>query len=838
MKKFWKNLCVCSCALISSMSLWACGKPAPEVSIDLDGDGAISAWETIFEVKEPSYRQLISSDMIVDVATLADLKAINDNTEENKIYNLVSDINCNGEEIAINLRGSKILGNNHVIKNFKFGECIFSSDESTNSKYTHKGLIYNGVAVYDLRLFVGNQVFDQTANVDTIISPLINVSNIDNIEVRGRIGANIKPEGSERNQKVEVSLLNANANTTLVEKKQGLSVSNCKITGKIDYVETTDMTIKIGSAMPHVSVGDTVYNIDSAVDITVRPKGELKVGAIVGENEDFVSTCTANGSVKVIVEGLSKNTPAQVGGIVGMNTSTAEIKNCVANNSITIENALEQTSSSSFDIGGITATNLGTVNYVTSDAKIKIGNVQSAVIGGIAAKSINGIIYNFLARGSIDCQKILDIKVAEVAGLSENGYFTTGIASTNINVDNSTVGSTVYLGMVTIFEHLDFLEGKYNAGKSPKFNGILVDSKNTIYMRPNGSGNVFRYNLGLRNDYLAQAYDDEGKKEIEIIPGGEGEESTEILVKEPILPDLYDKLYYTTGHTVEKYVVDKDIKTLEKLSITYAKNMSKQLKVTQVSSVRQNVIFFVVDLGFKYGLNHSEIDISSLDISQFKYTLAKDDHLIKYFNKESYNGELVDFDRYLDKECTFDNTDEMFSLLNNLFLSNTNESYMALKVSGKFIQSSFVKDSDDAVEEIPEDSSQEGESADDTEGTDDEEGSVDIEVEDTSLSARQKFAAIVARIIKNMFNIEIAPEPQSANHINEFNRDEQTDYEASMDDKYYELIFRSADNIYTLRFDVSQLPFDEGSGSSANGELIGKDFIVYFQYSCKAKFVG
>jgi hypothetical protein len=100
------------------MSLWACGKPAPEVSIDLDGDGAISAWETIFEVKEPSYRQLISSDMIVDIATLADLKAINDNTDQTKIYNLVSDINCNGEEISINLRSSQLLGNNHVIKNF------------------------------------------------------------------------------------------------------------------------------------------------------------------------------------------------------------------------------------------------------------------------------------------------------------------------------------------------------------------------------------------------------------------------------------------------------------------------------------------------------------------------------------------------------------------------------------------------------------------------------------------------------------------------------------------------------------------------------------------------
>lgn len=827
MKKFWKNLCVCSCALISSMSLWACGKPAPEVSIDLDGDGAISAWETIFEVKEPSYRQLISSDMVVDVATLADLKAINNNTEENKIYNLVSDINCNGEEIAINLRGSQLLGNNHVIKNFKFGECLFSSDESTNSKSTHKGLIYNGVAVYDLRLFVGNQVFDQTANVDTVISPLINVSNIDNIEVRGRIGANIKPEGSVYQKTIDISLLNAN--TSVVAGEQGISVSNCKVLGKIDYTETSSMMIRIGSAMPHVEVGDSVYNVDSTVDIAVRPKGVLKVGAIVGQNDDFVSTCTANGSVKVVIEG-NLNEPAQIGGVVGINNNTAEIKNCVANNSISIENALEQTLGN-FEVGGVTATNFGIMNYVTSDAKIKLGNINTAFIGGIAAKSLDGILYNFLARGSIDCQKISDLKVAEVAGFSENGYISTGIASTNITIDNSTSGSKVYLGMVTIFEDLDIPEGAYNAVNSPNFNGILVGSKNTIYMKPSGS--VFRYNLGLRNDYLAQAYDENGPKE-EVSIGEDGE-NIYTPIKEPILPDQYDKLFYTTGHTIEKYNVEKDIKTLETLDITYAKNEGKQLKVSQVSSVRQNVTFFVVDLGLKYGLNHSEIDISSLDTSKFQYTLPKTYHMTKYFEKQSYNGELVGFDRYLDQECTFDNTDEMFSLLNNLFLSNTSETYMALKVSGNFVMSSFVDNSDDSVEEIPEDSVQEGESTDDSDETEDEEGSVDFEVEDSSLSARARFAAIVSRVIKNMFNIEITPEKKPANYINEYNTEQDVSLEE--EDRYYELIFRSEKNIYTLRFDVNQLPYEEGSGMSEK-ELLNKDFVVYLEYSCKAKFVG
>ena len=157
MKKFWKNLCVCSMAVVSACSLWACGKQATEVSIDLDGDGAISAWETIFEAKQYSSRDLLNISNVVDIGNLADLKSINSKVNETHVYRLVRDIDCNGETISINLGSSTLLGNNRVIKNFKLGDCVYPISEDKNFEGNIKGLFYNGVCIIKHNFLITNK---------------------------------------------------------------------------------------------------------------------------------------------------------------------------------------------------------------------------------------------------------------------------------------------------------------------------------------------------------------------------------------------------------------------------------------------------------------------------------------------------------------------------------------------------------------------------------------------------------------------------------------------------------------------------------------------------------
>jgi len=304
MKKFWKNLCVCSMAVVSSLSLWACGKPAPEVSVDLDGDGSIAVWETIFESKEDAIRDLNSSVTIVEISDLAGLKAINENTTESKVYKLIDDINCNGEAISINLGSSTLLGNNKVIKNFKLGDCLYkeTAEDEQYLPANIKGLFYNGVAIYDLRVFVGNQTIDiNNTNSQTIISPFINVANMENIEVRGMLKVDRKrTDGLGSNNSLDVSLLGANINELGIEtnSRKGLSIRNVLINGKILYTEgDTNTRVRIGGAMPHVSKESTLYQVQSNVDISALSSGSLFIGGVAGENDDLITTCNATGEL-------------------------------------------------------------------------------------------------------------------------------------------------------------------------------------------------------------------------------------------------------------------------------------------------------------------------------------------------------------------------------------------------------------------------------------------------------------------------------------------------------------------------------------------------------------
>jgi len=838
MKKFWKNLCVCSMAVVSSLSLWACGKPAPEVSVDLDGDGSIAVWETIFESKEDAIRDLNSSVTIVEISDLAGLKAINENTTESKVYKLIDDINCNGEAISINLGSSTLLGNNKVIKNFKLGDCLYkeTAEDEQYLPANIKGLFYNGVAIYDLRVFVGNQTIDiNNTNSQTIISPFINVANMENIEVRGMLKVDRKrTDGLGSNNSLDVSLLGANINELGIEtnSRKGLSIRNVLINGKILYTEgDTNTRVRIGGAMPHVSKESTLYQVQSNVDISALSSGSLFIGGVAGENDDLITTCNATG---VINFQYTPNTQSKVGGIVGSNNRDGEVKNCISSNVITFDNSIVQDVSRSplLYMGGIAGTNYGVMTYITSDAKINVNKAFECTIGGIAGYSEDGILSNILCRGEINCVNVPTLYVSEMVGVSKYGLFETAIITTKINVDNATINSKVYLGMVTMFEDLDLAivdfmnDNIYNAEYSPHFSGILVGSKNTIYMKPLEGftlDNLFIYNLGLRNEFeFLETDPDTGETKGEWIEGEDGS-STFVPETGTRIPDVYNKLFYTTGYSIEKYTISKDkegkdIKSQDILKLTYAKDSQSNASiVSECSDSRlSNVNSFVRDFGFKYGLNHSEIDLSNLSLDKIKFTLAESEHHCKYFEKLSYNGDLAYFDRYIDGKCTYDSNDEMFSLINSLVLSNVSPQFVPLKISRAFA-STILTSSNDPSEDIPSDDNSGGGTS--SGGNSGEDNLFDDNY-DSSINLAQNFALNIQKIIYNMIGVE--PE------IMQLTDDKNVVGDENYDVKYMLLTFSDVDYRYFFTFDVSKMMMDEN--------MLEDSYIVYLQYQRGNKY--
>lgn len=829
MKKFWKNLCVCSMAVVSSLSLWACGKPAPEVSVDLDGDGVISAWETIFDSANDSVRQIESSAEVVEISDLAGLKAINDNTQQTKVYKLTKNINCNGEALSINLANSVLLGNNKVIKNFKLGDCVYKqADDQTDIPANLKGLFYNGVAIYDLRIFVGNQAIDlNNTNTTTIVSPLINVSNIENIEVRGKLKVNrVDTEGLSSNTSVDVSLLNAHINEVGVniDSTKGLSIRKSTIVGQIEYSETQDTNarIRIGGAIPHNAKNGQVYDVNSNVDIKSNSSGKLYLGGIAGESDDMISTCSTQGNINFV---CTTSTDNRVGGIVGCNNETGEIKNCSTSDTIKFNEEMMRSGSIAMYVGGITGYNYGIMSYVTSDANISINNVLTCQVGGIAGASEDAIISNVISRGSINLSNIKTIYVSEMIGVSKGGYYETAVVTTNINIDNSEHNSYVYLGMLTMFE--DFgIDAMYNAEKAPNFTGILLGSKNTIYMRPSSNDNIFNYNLGLRNPFKYVVLDEDGnpKEEIRVDQFGNpvlDENDNEIVdvVTATRVPDVYSKLFYTTGYSVTKYNVTGDIHATEPLSFTYAKDSSNASIVSECSDSRLIVNFFVRNLGFKYGLNHSEIDLSNLALDQLKFTLSKTEHLTKYFEKKSYNGELIYFDRFIENECAYDASDEMFSLINSLIVSDKTNEFMPIKVSSKFAKSimrssSSSGDNSDVSDDLPLD-------GDSSQGSQD--SSAPDDNEELTLTLAQNFGENIKELIFKMLNISPSIVELDSSKM-------ELDLSSDMFTKYIRLSFITADYRYYFTFDVSQMVADEN--------MVEDSYILYLHYQKVSKMMS
>lgn len=802
MKKFWKKICMC-CLLITAMfGFVGCKDNTIEVSVDLDGDGVVSKWETIFESGETSTRVVTGAD-VVEIGDLAGLKAINDSTET-KRYVLTNDIDCAGEEIVIKLGASSLYGNNKVIKNFKFGDLnlLNANEEVVNANI--RTLIYGGNGVYDLRVFGGKQSYtlNTTENI-SIVSTMLDVHNIDNVIVKGFIDIK-KPHVDDLSGiiKVDVSLLASNTDILNIStEKTPLHISNAEVVGKIDYIEESDCLAiaRIGSAVPVVTNSSKLYNINTAVDINAVVSNDLSVGMIAGENSGMVSTCNSTGNITL------KYLPCneiRVGGIVGSNKMLAEIKNCTTSaniNFVNPENVL-LTSVPKFYAGGITGMNeKGIIEYAVSDAIIQVSDIKWAEIGGIAGHSENGIFNNIISRGSISVTNAERLYTAEMIGVSSKGLIKTCVVTTHININNTEIASEVYLGMLTIFDDLNAVEDDYSASNSPSLSGILlsgVNGSNEVYMK---AGSLFRYNLGLRNTYQYKIDTEYGEDE----DGG----ITETNIYDTRFPDLFSNICYLNDYKLTKYEDIDGEKTAINLVLTYPKDSNNAPLVQEkASTIVYQSNFFIGTLGFRYGLNHNEIDLSDLTLSNIKFTLTENLDT-GYFDKKTYNGEFTYFDRYIDSACTYDKTDEMFSLINYLVLSNQENVYLPIVVSAKFIESRPV------VDILPEEGDSSIEPLDTTDG-DTNDGY------DAELTPSQLFIDNLSRLFALMKMTVIAEE------LTDSKLNIESDFEESASIKYIRFTYRDTSSQYTFTFDISDM---------LESDLTQSNYVFYLKYTKTAK---
>lgn len=813
--KFWKNLAVCSALALSCIAFNGCNcsRNHQEISVDLDGDGVVSDWETIFD-KVESPNRIISVNNIKEISSFAELKAINDNVSDVNYYKLTKNIDCGGEELNINLGNSVLYGNNKVIKNFKLKEIGFTVGEGENATHIDAnvyGLIYNGVGIYDLRLFMGYQQIEiNNLNSSTFISPLVNVGTVDNLVIKGKLDiSRLKTDGLSGDNRVDISMCMTNltdiGEMVLENGYYSPNISNVETIGQINYTEEmTNARVRIGSIISHLTDNAMVYGAKSSVDIKAYSTGTLSVGGIVADNEDFVSTCEYTGTISTTYDPNSNN---YIGGIVGRNFYDAEIKNCTNSGNITFDTDVVTSAKPKMQVGGIVGRNLGVVDYVENNGSIDIKSAYDLEIGGICGSSEYGIFSNVINRAKITLTNCPSVYIAEITGISKYGTYEKIIDMSNITINNGTITSTVRLGMITIFEDLSTsaTDLVYNAEYTPTFAGVLMTGSVVVNQKKTSDDNkYFVYNLGLRNPYEYVVIDpDTGLPKTEVRTDGSGnpildEEGQEIIdiIKDTQTPDQYDKLFYLAdSYSIKKFNILGEDKApvQEVLTFTYAKNSSKSDTVTSVSVPRLKLLFFVEDLGFKYGVNHGEIDLgminSEIDIDKITFTLSVDKSLEKFFEDKKSNGELAMYDSYFDDELKYDgNLDnskdrqsEMYSFLNALLLSNTSKMYKPLKVSYKFAS---------CQENV-----------------------------DTSIKLENNFA----RNIKYLIGLIVGAEPELKELAS--NKEDLTGSSEDVTIKYEYLMASDETYRYRFTFNVTQIVNDNASDNPMT------NYIIYLQYN-------
>lgn len=813
--KFWKNLAVCSALALSCIAFNGCNcsRNHQEMSVDLDGDGVVSDWETIFDKVELPNR-IISVNNIKEISSFAELKAINDNVSDVNYYKLTKNIDCSGEELNINLGNSVLYGNNKVIKNFKLKEIGFTVGEGEDATHIDAnvyGLIYNGVGIYDLRLFMGYQQIEiNNLNSSTFISPLVNVGTVDNLVIKGKLDINrLKTDGLSGDNRVDISMCMTNLTDIgeMVPENGYYSpnISNVETIGQINYTEEmTNARVRIGSIISHLTDNAMVYGAKSSVDIKAYSTGTLSVGGIVADNEDFVSTCEYTGSISTTYDPNSNN---YIGGIVGRNFYDAEIKNCTNSGNIAFDTEVVTSAKPKMQVGGIVGRNLGIVDYVENNGSIDIKSAYDLEIGGICGSSEYGIFSNIINRAKITLTNCPSVCIAEITGVSKYGTYEKIIDMSNITIYNGTITSTVRLGMITIFEDLSTsaTDLVYNAEYTPTFAGVLMTGSVVVNQKKTSDDNkYFVYNLGLRNPYEYVVIDpDTGLPKTEVRTDGNGnpildEEGQEIIdiIKDTQTPDQYDKLFYLAdSYSIKKFNILGEDKApvQEVLTFTYAKNSSKSDTVTSVSVPRLKLLFFVEDLGFKYGVNHGEIDLgminSEINIDKITFTLSVDKSLEKFFENKKSNGELAMYDSYFDDELKYDGDldnskdrqSEMYSFLNALLLSNTSKMYKPLKVSYKFAS---------CQENV-----------------------------DTSIKLENNFA----RNLKYLIGLIVGAEPELKELAS--NKEDLTGSSEDVTIKYEYLMVSDETYRYRFTFNITQIVNDNASDNPMT------NYIIYLQYN-------
>lgn len=688
-------------ALLTTMvaGVSGCGKDKDKnVSIDLDGDGAIAEWETVFQPVEVSDR-IVNKKTVVNIASLADLKAIN-GTAIDTAYVLTKNIDCGGETLSINIGASNYLyGNNKIIRNFKLGEAKMGDaaegviDNGIRDYLTGAAqvsvncLFYNAGAIYDLRLFMGNQTFapkNDTSSMD--VSAINSARFVDNVIIKGAIS--VKPNIDDAIKKYNLAL------AVVDHTGEKIEITNVEVQGKVSYEDgdanrVNSDGLQIASVIPVVTAGSTVYNATAKANIKINSNAKMTVGGVAAVNNGFVTTSRSTGDIDLVYK---ESSSLLCGGVVGSNEQLAEVKNCTASGKINFTSnrdfAVNDTLRTQARVGGIVGKNTaGVISYCATDAIMTGTNLTTLYIGGVCGESSRGIFSNLVSRGSINLTNIDGLTMANLVGKMTYGTVEKAIVLTNIALDNSAYNfSKVRMGMVTVFEEgskTHFTEEAQEEGeesitthfydmatgeqKSPEFGYILVGGVNEVYMKPESEGrNEFEYELGLRNKFLYKADD------------GFGEESLESYVPQM---QMFHSLYYLNNYQVKKYEPVEGVKTDMGIKATYPVTAGSDRVRVVADSIVYNPEWFAKTLCFNYGANHNEINVSGVNqqqgfstLSGIHFTLGADFAKTKYFENSQYNEELARFDSKFETVSTdnsgnYNTEDEMFSFLN--YIMNT-----------------------------------------------------------------------------------------------------------------------------------------------------------------------
>lgn len=792
MKKIWKNLCACSLAMACTGGLVACGKDDTPVSKDLDGDGVISAWETLYEDVEHKIGKVLPAQ-VTYISTADDLLNINNDTEQ-KVYVLKNNIDMGGQEVSINLGLSEFYGFNYVISNFKLATLKGSDLGESGYENTHvKALFRNGAGIFSTRIFMGAQTLsvDSMNNTSSYyISPVFNVPVVSDVDVKGKITINGVGLDNRVSASVNASLLYTGMSKEIVKEDESITlendvtcIDNVNVDGEIviDNQLGSRIAMNVGSIASAINKNSVIYNCYAQTKIlTSSYESESNIAGIVGLNKGFVSTCTYTGDINLNNEqelSVLFGDGIRIGGIVGFNDKLAEVKNCSTNAQISLTKSDSEYAkdSSEYYVGGISGVNdTGVIELCQSDAVISFVNMYSITAGGLCGVSNDGVISYNICRGSISATNVANVVTAQAVGFAKNGMFEKLMATTALNVNNSErITEKLDLGMVTVFD---------DAETSPYFRKIMVDGISRIYTR-DADNRVFNYKHGLRYPYQVQV-------------GMEEEE----YVYDTIVPNIFENLYKTESCKVFKYsVVGTGLEPVsDMVNISYANNSVKNSTLT--------TRWMIDYMDFKNYLNHNEVSLDlSLSLNTLHFTITDENkRLESYFGGGKYNGELAYFDREFTESynhennafgsCENDTKDEMLSFVYNLIKSNNGKPKETYTIK---VDSSYIDRAPDNVETL------DGLSAD---------------------------TNIFINKICNIFGC--LSTSVSVTHLDADGNDLAEDETGLLMAKYVEISFSDATNKYVMTLDISNM-----QNTSRVTEENPDAFIVYLIFSVSNKIV-